>query len=214
MNQLLHCSLVALLLSAPSLAQTPGLRQDTRALRQDHRELQQDRRELRDDQRDAAHAATLMARYDAARRRQDNVALAALDSEALRQMAAELAEGRAELRRDAAEVAREGHEVHQSRRERGTESGPLVRADDRRDRRDDVRDARAKQEDGRHVGAIRSEYTALSGRMDAVSLDRKSALLADFLRRSRHELPTDAAERHEDRQERREDWRERREDLR
>jgi hypothetical protein len=208
MRPLLQSALVAiLLLSTGAYAQS-------REVRQDRAELSQTKRESRDDQRDRAQAATLLRRYDSALAHRDLRTLTALDREALHLMDRELAEGRREVRSDRLEVVRSSYEASDSRRDRATASRPPAVAearrdvrDDQRDLRDDKRDLRVESKDLQHVRAIRADFAQLSGRTSRGSVQKKRALLADFLARSHHELGQNGAEYREDRRERREDSR-------
>jgi len=197
MRPLLQSSLVALLLFSSTFALAQS------------RELHQTKRESKDDARDRAGAASLLRRYDEALSRKRG-AVSSLDSEVLRLMDAELAEGRRELRRDKHEVVRSSHELKDSRHDRVHAGGPPARAevrDDRRDLRDDQRDLRVEYADLKHVRAIRADFASLRGRTYRAALLKKRALLADFLDRSHRELRQDVAERREDVRERREDRR-------
>ena len=81
------------------------------------------------------------------------------------------------------------------------------RYDDRKDHRDDVRDARQESRALQKTRTISQELNNLYGRMDSGSLSRKRLLIADLVQLARTETA-------QNRQETREDSREAREDSR
>ncbi len=191
---------------------------------QDRKALRQDARERVDDRRDVAAAQALLADFDAARARNDAAALAAIDGRVSAALEREQREGRWELAKDRQEVRQDRRELATDRRELRkdvVQGKPLQAADDLRDKRDDrrdladdKRDARVEGRQGLRIAAMRTEWAALAGKMDAASLDVKRALIAEYIGFSRGELVQDRKETREDRRELREDRRELREDVR
>ena len=164
----------------------------------DVRALNVDRQEKRDDARDANRWLAVSNRFDAARAANNFALLGALDSEIRALLAQELREGQAELARDRAEVRQDNREL---RRDRVV--GPVAR-DDRRDRRDDVRDVKVEANSRQRIAAIDAQFAGLAGRFDPMSLQQRRALLNEVMALSRQELRQDNREQHEDRRELRE----------
>jgi hypothetical protein len=132
-----------------------------------------------------------------------------------------------ELKQARAKVVGAGREVNQSRREKrgerqeagatGSARDYLQLNDDRRDLRDDLRDARAAAARADRMQAILSSSNALQqairrGNADAIAENRR--LMGEFLEVLRADLAATAGELGEDRRERAEDRRERRTDRR
>lgn len=167
----------------------------------DRQALRADAREKRDDRRDAAALEVLLARFDAARARNDLGGLAAVERELKNRVEREVVESKVELAKDAREVRQDRREVAgDKRRGQGTR-------DDRRDLRDDRRDAVVEAGALARVKAINGELGALLGKTDAASLTAKRALLVELIGLGWHELGGDHREAREDRRELREDVR-------
>lgn len=163
---------------------------------QDRRALREDGREKRDDRHDALALENLLARFDAARVRNDPLALTGITQELKRRVEREVVEGRVELGKD-------GREIRQDKRE-------VVRdgtRDDRRDLRGDRRDALVEAGGLVRVKAINLELAGLVNRVDPASLDRTRALMAELIALGWNELGQDRRETREDRRELREDRR-------
>jgi hypothetical protein len=155
----------------------------------DRHELRQDGRERRDDRRDLRRLEDLLARFDRARARRDRGALAAVDRAVEDELAREWRETRVEMARDRQEIRRD------------------VRDGDRRDFRDDRRDAAVERGVAGRRGEIAQELRSLRGRFGPPALDRKRALLDELVGLARAELAQDRQEIREDRREGREDGR-------
>lgn len=159
----------------------------------DKQALRVDARERRDDARDAVALEVLLARFDAARGRNDVAALMGIQRALKAQVAREVAETRVE-------VVKDGREIRQGRREVGTK-------DDRRDLRDDKRDFAVEAASLARVKAIDAELGTLAGKADGASLDRTRALIVELIGMGWNELGRDRRETREDRRELREDRR-------
>lgn len=223
MRLLALAAALPLALAAPAAGADDTAR-DRRERAVDRRELHQDRHERRDDRRDLARVEALQGRLEALGPRPAPAALAALDADVARALAAERQEGRLELARDGREVRRDRAELRSERREEreGWRAGdPGAAADARHDRRDDRRDLaddlRDRQVEGaqlRRVEALRRDWAEVQGRAGPADLARRRALLGELAALARWELQGDRQERREDRRELREDRRETREDRR
>ena len=200
MHRLLAPALSLALLAPAARADDPYRDRAERGA--DRRELRQDHRELGDDRHDLARIEALQARLEALRHgRPPRGAVAALDADVERELAAEQHEGRRELRHDTAEVHRDAAEVRSDRHEHD-------RRDDRRDLADDLRDRRVEASQLHRVKELRRAWAELRGRFGPAEMARRRALLADFVALARRELRDDRQELREDRRELREDRRE------
>jgi hypothetical protein len=199
-----------LTLTAPALAAAGP---DRHERGRDHQELQGDRQGLRDDLRDAERAGWLLQEFDRARATRDRRGMAEVEARVAQALEDELREADREVREAAREARQSDREL---RDERGEVLGDLRRdqpgrlADDRRDRRDLMREADYRE----RVLAVRGEWSQLRGSLRRVALDRKHALLEELVRLSRFEIRASEDELREDRGELREDRREWREDRR
>lgn len=173
--------------------------------RQDNREVHQDKAALRDDRRDLADLEDVLARFDRAWNRQDERAMSAVEDRLRELMRQEFAESRAEYEKARGEVRRSDREVR-----RDGWGRPGARADDRRDRRDDVRDTRVEAATLQTRAAIARELHWVMGSRNPSDLQRERNLIAQLVQVARVEVQQSKQELREDRQERREDRRERR----
>ncbi|RKG98585.1 hypothetical protein [Corallococcus carmarthensis] len=188
--------LATMALSLPALAHAGGPRGNNHGEQtRDRQELRQDARETRDDHHDLRQLESLLSRYDSARGRSARRDLLQVEDELRGYVASELSESRRELSQDKKEARTSAREVHHDGN----------RYDDRKDHRDDVRDARQESRALQQTRSISQELNGLYGRMDSGSLSRKRMLIADLVQLAR-------AEQSQNRQETREDHREARED--
>lgn len=194
--------LATMTLSLPALAWAgDGHNRVERA--QDRQEVRQNKQEQRDDHRDLRQLESLLSRYDVARARGSRNELLQVEAQLRDYVNAELHESRRELAKDEQEIRRSTREVRADGN--GWHSSGVTRADDRQDRRDDVRDARVESASLRQTRAIAQELNGLYARMDRRSLQRKATLMGDLLRLARAEQGQNRAEQREDRNEIRED---------
>jgi hypothetical protein len=190
MHRLALAATLAVALAAPA-AQADDHPRDHHERGADKKELRQDRRELKDDRHDLARVEALQARLEALRARPSPGALADLDADVARELAAEGREGRHELARDTREVRRDQAE-----------------RTDRRELADDERDRRAEVAQLRRVEDLRRAWAEVRGRGGPAAWERRRAILADLAALARWELRGDRREWLEDRRELREDRRE------
>ncbi|MBZ4335277.1 hypothetical protein NR800_35815 [Corallococcus interemptor] len=190
--------LATMALSLPALAHADGPRGNNHGEQvRDRQELRQDARETRDDRYDLRHVESLLSRYDSARGRAARRDLLQVEEDVRRYVASELNETRRELAQDKQEARASAREVRHDG----------YRYDDRKDHRDDVRDARQESRALRQTRSIAQELNALYGRLDSGSLSRKRMLLADLVQLARTETAQNRQETREDRREAREDSR-------
>lgn len=167
----------------------------------DRQALRVDARERRDDRRDAVALEVLLARFDAARARNDRAALDLITRELKMRVNREVVESKVEVLKDA-------REVRQDRRELvGDQVRGKPAADDRRDLRDDRRDLAVEAASLGRVKAIDVELAGLVGKSDVASLNRTRALMVELIGMGWNELGRDRRETREDRRELREDRR-------
>lgn len=188
--------------------------QDRQEVRQDHQEVRQDRHQARDDRMDLEELRNLEERYSSARSRNNMPALRLMDNEWLAMLDAEIRESQRELHQDRREVHRDNREIRSDYRQAGYPNDRRETRDDFRDRRDDVKDARRERWNLERLLGIRDEVSRLRGRIDPMSLNRKSQLFQELLAMGRAELRQDHHEMREDHREMREDRREMRDDRR
>lgn len=191
---------------------------------QDRREIRTDKAQRFDDWRDLNRLQGVLAKFDAARARQDFAGLNAAEAELRALIAREVSEGQAELAQAKAEVRRDTREVRSENRDVRNDlaqgkTGQAMndihdKRDDLRDRRDDIRDAKVERAELVRVRGIGVEMQTLAGRVDPWSLNRKRALIGELIDLSKREMAQDRREIHEDHRELREDRRETREDRR
>lgn len=207
MNRLAVSAAVATALLFTANAQAQSRRME-RA--QDRHELRQDARALQDDRRDLAELEDTLARFDRARATRNEHEMMSVESRLRELLREELAEGRAEIAKDKAEVRRDNREV---RRDAAWGNGAQY-ANDRHDRRDDVRDARAEVSAQRTKRNIAWDLNRVMGSRRPEDLNRERGLMVELIALARQELHQDHQEMREDKRELREDRRESRQDGR
>lgn len=200
MNRLSSALFASLFIAGAAHAQDWHNRQE-RA--QDHKEMRQDVRAARDDRKDLEELQAVLNRFDAAWTQRNEREMAAVEVRLRELLREELAEGHAEMSRDRAEVRRDQHEVRRDE----MWGKPVATADDRRDRRDDVRDARAEAASQRSRKVIAWELSPLLGSRRPADLQRVRSLIVELIGLAQRELQQDHKELREDQREMREDRR-------
>lgn len=188
-------------------------------------EQSQNRYERRDDKLDLVQLENLLRRFDQAKAARRPGLMSEVDSDVLRVLASELAEGRQEVAQKYDEASRSGQELAQGRAEAGRDAAymappPVVR-DDVRDARKDAADYREDRADLNREQNIQlrkrslaREYRTFAHMHDPRASMRKRGILLDLITLAKLEVQDNRKEKHEDRNERREDKHERHEDRR
>lgn len=225
MSRAVAAAAAVLLLSPAAFAQSVQQRRTRQEMQQGKRELGRNAAEQADDRADFARARSFEVRLAQVRAARDWDALAALDVEVGRFLLGERYEAQREVAQAEAEVRRSAGEavgaVVEARVDESKGRGAGVRADSRRDARDDARDLKddardlRKEKAGRaFLARLHNDWRLVQGRYDVQALDARAAVLAAVVREQGRELKRNVDEQREDIREYREDRRELREDRR
>ncbi|MBM7112728.1 hypothetical protein [Archangium primigenium] len=184
-----HTSLlVASLFFCAGAAQAQG--RDNRG--QKHQEAKQNKQELKDDRRDVRELREVLGQFDRAQARRDERAMREVEDRLRHLVRAELAEGSRELDKDRQEIRRDGR------------GGGW---DDRKDRRDDVRDYQQERAMQSTRASVARELSGLVGQRGRRELDRTRTLIVQLIDMGQHEVQQTQQEIREDRRDDRRDHR-------
>lgn len=183
----------------------------------DRQAIREDIHEVRADQWDRARLEALLAEYAKARKARNGPAIGELDQRFMTEIRSEVVESKVEVVEKVQEVGQSAHERNGERHEvvKDVVTGHPVKAardaadlrDDRRDVRDDRRDLAAESAALARKKAIRDEFKARVGLLDAKSVLAKEALIKRAIAEAKLEVRADVQEKREDKRELREDRR-------